>query len=105
MAEEIDVREDVETLKKDISKLRQDISEITQKLLKIGKDETDAARGKVRIGAIGQTRKRGRETVESVEEKIEERPFLTLSLVSVLAFIIGLILGILVDRNSSSSTD
>ena len=73
---------DLETLKGDISKLREDLTGIAQKLLEKGKSETEAARDK------------SKETVESLERQIKEKPMLSL----IIAFILGLFLGKLFDR-------
>jgi len=73
---------DLETLKGDISKLREDLTGIAQILLEKGKSETEAARDK------------SKETVESLERQIKEKPMLSL----IIAFILGLFLGKLFDR-------
>jgi ElaB/YqjD/DUF883 family membrane-anchored ribosome-binding protein len=80
MAEERELRQDLNTLKEDISKLRSDLSELAQKLLNIGKSEAGVTKDKLL--------ERGRKTVETVGQKIEEKPLISL----LIAFIVGLLL-------------
>jgi ElaB/YqjD/DUF883 family membrane-anchored ribosome-binding protein len=94
MAKEHDLRQELDTLKKDLSKLRSDISELTQKLADIGKSVTGADKDKLVEGtyqALDRTREWARNAGETVEQKIKERPFISL----LMAFIVGLLLGCL----------
>lgn len=104
MAEKQELRQDMQTLRDDVTKLRSDLSGITQRLLEAGKDEAGMARYKLEAEVrklleevsqtLGQTRERSRKAVEGVEQKIGERPLISL----IIAFIVGLLLGKLFDR-------
>jgi ElaB/YqjD/DUF883 family membrane-anchored ribosome-binding protein len=88
---------DVETLKDDLSKLREDLTGIAQSLLEKGKTETEAAKDKLSEGLQDEfqaVRDKSKETVESIEDQIREKPLLSL----LIAFIVGLFLGKLFDR-------
>jgi ElaB/YqjD/DUF883 family membrane-anchored ribosome-binding protein len=88
---------DLETLKGDISKLREDLTGIAQILLEKGKSETEAAKGRLSEGLQDEfqaARDKSKETVESLERQIKEKPMLSL----IIAFILGLFLGKLFDR-------
>ena len=89
--------QDVETLREDVSKLRADLSQLGKNLLERGKNETDAARDRVIEELkyeLQAARNKSRETVESVEHKIQEKPFVSL----LIAFLVGLVLGKLFDH-------
>ena len=79
MVEEGELRKDLNTLKEDISKLRSDLSELAQKLVNIGKSEAGVTKDRLL--------ERGRKTAETVGQKIEEKPLLSL----IIAFIVGLL--------------
>ena len=88
---------DLESLKDDISKLKSDISDITQKL--IYKAKTDSGPMKDKFiedlkNELDRARGKSRETFESVEQQIQEKPLMSL----LIAFILGLLLGKLLDR-------
>ena len=88
---------DVETLKEDISRLREDLSGMAKTLLEKGKSETGAAKDKLSEGLRDEfqsARDMSKETVESLEDQIREKPLLSL----LIAFIVGLFLGKLFDR-------
>ncbi len=88
---------DVETLKDDLSKLREDLTGIAQSLLEKGKTETEAAKDKLSEGLQDEfqaVRDKSKETVESIEDQIREKPLLSL----LIAFIVGLFLGKLFDH-------
>jgi len=88
---------DLEILKKDISKLREDLSGVAKSLLEKGKSETEAAKGRLSEGVQNEfqvARDKSKETVESLERQIKEKPMLSL----IIAFILGLFLGKLFDR-------
>ena len=89
--------QDIDTLRDDVAKLRTDLSHLAKSLLEKGKNETDSAREKVieeLRNEFGSARDKGMETVDSVEQTIQERPFISL----LIAFLAGLILGKLFDR-------
>ncbi|MEQ9619436.1 MAG: hypothetical protein RIG61_09715 [Deltaproteobacteria bacterium] len=89
--------QDIETLREDVTKLRSDLSQLGKNLVERGKNETDAARDKVLEELkyeLQAARHKGRETVESVESQIQEKPFVSL----LIAFLVGLVLGKLFDR-------
>jgi ElaB/YqjD/DUF883 family membrane-anchored ribosome-binding protein len=84
-------------VKDDISNLRSDMKELFQKLIDTGKSETEAAKDR----AIEELRdtlqlasKSGKQTVESLESKVQEKPFISL----LLSFFIGFFLGALFNR-------
>ncbi len=86
MAEEHELHQDLNKLSEDISKLRSDLTGIAEKLLDMGKSEAGVAKDKLL--------EQGRKTVETVGQKIEEKPLISL----LIAFIVGLLLGKLLDR-------
>lgn len=84
-------------VKDDISNLRSDVKELFQKLIDTGKSETEAAKDKVieELGdALQVARKSGKETVESLESKVQEKPFISL----LLSFFIGFFFGVFFNR-------
>lgn len=88
---------DVETLKEDISKLREDLSGIAEALLERGRSETEAAKGRISEGLRDEfqaAREKGKESVESIEDRIREKPLQSL----LIAFVVGLFLGKIFDR-------
>lgn len=89
--------QDLETLREDVAKLRTDLSHIAKSLLEKGKNETDSAREKV-FGDIRNelfaARDKGLEKMDTVEQTIQEKPFISL----LIAFLAGLILGKLFER-------
>lgn len=92
-----DLGKDVDSLKKDISRLKDDLSSIAETLLEKGKEETGAAKDKLgeRFGdELEAARAKGKEKVESIEGQIREKPLTSL----LIAFVIGLFLGKLLDR-------
>lgn len=89
--------EDLETLREDVTRLRADLSQIAKSLLERGKNETDTAKERVIEELkfdLQSARDKGRETVDTVEHKIQEKPFMSL----LIAFLIGLVLGKLFDH-------
>ena len=88
---------DVENLKEDISKLREDLSQVARTLLNKGKGETEAAKDRLIEELkyeLDNARHKGKETVETLEGKIQEKPLMSL----LIAFIVGMFLGKLFDR-------
>ena len=89
--------QDLETLKDDVTKLRADLSQIAKSLLEKGKNERDSAKDRVLEELsydLRSARDKSRETVGTVEHKIQEKPFMSL----LIAFLIGLVLGKAFDR-------
>lgn len=88
---------DIESLKENVAKLREDLSQMTQTLLEKGKSETEVAKDrlieelKIELEAA---KVKGKETVETLETQIQEKPLASL----LIAFIVGLVLGKLFDR-------
>jgi ElaB/YqjD/DUF883 family membrane-anchored ribosome-binding protein len=88
---------DLSAVKDDISNLRSDMKELFQKLIDTGKSETGAAKDKVieeLYDALEIASKSGKETVESLESKVQEKPFISL----LLAFFVGLFFGVFFNR-------
>lgn len=88
---------DVETLKEDISKLRDDLSSIAQALLEKGMNESESAKERISESIRDEfqaARNKSKESVETLEGRIREKPLQSL----IIAFVIGLFLGKLFDR-------
>jgi ElaB/YqjD/DUF883 family membrane-anchored ribosome-binding protein len=88
---------DLSAVKEDISNLRSDMKDLLQKLIDTGRSETGAAKGRVieeLHDALELASKSGKETVESLESKVQENPFTSL----LLAFFVGLLLGVFFNR-------
>lgn len=84
-------------VKDDISNLRSDMKELFQKLIDTGRSETEAAKDRVieeLRDALQVAGKSGKETVESLETKVQEKPFISLFL----SFIIGFFFGVFFSR-------
>jgi ElaB/YqjD/DUF883 family membrane-anchored ribosome-binding protein len=84
-------------VKDDISNLRADMNELFQKLIDTGKSETEAAKDKVieeLSDALKVASKSGKETVESLESKVQERPLISL----LFSFFIGFFFGVFFNR-------
>ena len=84
-------------VKDDISNLRSDMNELFRKLIDTGKSETGAAKDKVieeLRDALQVASKSGKRTVESLESKVQEKPFISL----LVTFFIGFFLGVFFDR-------
>jgi len=88
---------DLNAVKEDISKLRSDMKELFQKLIDTGRSETGAAKDRMieeLIDALETASKSGKETVESLESKVRENPFISLFL----AFFVGFFFGVFLNR-------
>lgn len=84
-------------VKDDISNLRSDMKELFHKLIDTGKSETEAAKDRVieeLRDALQVASKSGKETVYSLESKVQEKPFISL----LLSFFVGFSLGVLFNR-------
>ena len=80
-----------------MAKLRADLSLLGKSLLERGKNESDIAKDKVMEELkheLLSARKKGKETVNSVEQQIQGKPFVSL----LIAFLAGLLLGKLFER-------
>jgi ElaB/YqjD/DUF883 family membrane-anchored ribosome-binding protein len=99
-----DLSKEIETLRADVAKLRTDLSGIAVSLKDLGKGRVDEARStlveladslkeELRKGMEG-ARDRGKKSVETVEQQIEQRPLLAL----LAAFGVGVVLGKILDR-------
>lgn len=89
---------DLESLKDSVASLKTDLSKISQTLLDKGKSETEVAKDRLIEELkfeLEAAKAKGKETVESVESQIQEKPFMSL----LIAFIVGLVLGKLFDRS------
>lgn len=84
-------------VKDDISNLRSDMRELFYKLVDSGKIETEAAKDRVLeelSDALQVASKSGKETVESLESKVQDKPFISV----LLSFFVGFLLGVLFNR-------
>jgi ElaB/YqjD/DUF883 family membrane-anchored ribosome-binding protein len=84
-------------VKDDISNLRSDVKELFQNLLDTGKSETEAAKDRVieeLRDALQVASKSGKQTVESLESKVQEKPLISL----LLSFFIGFFFGVFFNR-------
>jgi ElaB/YqjD/DUF883 family membrane-anchored ribosome-binding protein len=101
------VSKDFDVLKADVAKLRSDLSSTTQKLIDIGKDQSGEAKEIAKLeaakllneleGAVEESKQKGRRALVSVEEKMIQKPLLSL----LIAFIVGLLLGKVIDGRNS----
>jgi ElaB/YqjD/DUF883 family membrane-anchored ribosome-binding protein len=85
-----DLSKEIETLRADVAKLRTDLSGIAVSLKDLGKGRV---KEELRKGMEG-ARDRGKKSVETVEQQIEQRPLLAL----LAAFGVGVVLGKILDR-------
>jgi ElaB/YqjD/DUF883 family membrane-anchored ribosome-binding protein len=88
---------EMDNLKEDMAKLRADLSQLGKTLLERGKNETDVAKDRAieeLKRELQSARNKGHETVNSVEQQIQEKPFVSL----LIAFLAGLILGKMFER-------
>jgi ElaB/YqjD/DUF883 family membrane-anchored ribosome-binding protein len=88
---------DLSAVKEDISNLRSDMKVLFQKLIDTGKIETGAAKDRVieeLHDVLELASKSGKETVESLESKVQENPFTSL----LVAFFVGLLFGVFLNR-------
>lgn len=97
-------QEDIVTLKEDMVKLRSDMTEIAKKLIDIGKTEAKEAKEKLETEArnlideliveLDEIGERGKKTFKTMEKEVKEKPLLSL----ILAFLVGFLIGNLLDR-------
>ncbi len=91
-------------LKEDMRRLREDFMSLGQKLLNVSAAELHHARDRISQGAsdgvdalrerVDSARETGREAADRLQEKIEERPLLTM----LIAFVVGLFFGKMMNR-------
>lgn len=84
---------DLSAVKDDISNLRSDMKVLFQKLIDTGKSETEAAKDRVieeLRDALQVASKSGKQTVESLESRVQEKPFMSL----LLSFFVGFLFGV-----------
>ena len=101
------VSEDIERIKADVAKLRSDLSSTTKKLVEIGKEETGETQEKAKMeatkllnelySAFEESKKNGKRSIKKVENKVVDRPFLSL----LFAFMGGLIFCKVLDNNKT----
>jgi ElaB/YqjD/DUF883 family membrane-anchored ribosome-binding protein len=84
---------DIQELRNDIAKLKADFGEVAKTLRHITNEQVSRGREKVRESAE-RSRDRARETLDSFEHEIEDRPLTSIAT----AFGVGFILGKLLDR-------
>jgi ElaB/YqjD/DUF883 family membrane-anchored ribosome-binding protein len=110
------IQNDVESLKKDMAALREDLKGLTRALVEHGKTEAGGARDNLvdrlreEVDKAGETkdrlvselnkelesaREQGEKAVQSVERQIQERPLISL----LVALLLGLVFGKLLDRS------
>jgi len=102
MAQRQVLRQDVEELKNDLSKLGNDLSALTKRVVEMGRDETVSAKENLdvevrkllqEIGTLlDETGRKGKRAAESVQKKIERKPFMSLLVIFILGFILGKVL-------------
>lgn len=100
------VSEDFDDLKQDVARLRNDLSSTTRKLVDLGKDQSGAAKERAQLeaskllnelnSAVEESKDKGKRALEAVEDKVTEKPFLSLLIV----FIFGLFLGRIIDTDN-----
>ncbi|MGM0951657.1 MAG: DUF883 family protein [Pseudomonadota bacterium] len=101
-------QDDYKQVKQDLQSLREDMAKLTKTVSEGQKSSINSLRDEIRresLDALGQVRQKGDEalrrakdagdrTVHDVENRIEERPFLSI----ILMFLAGVLVGKLFDR-------
>lgn len=101
-------QDDYKQVKQDLQDLREDLTQLTKTVSEGQKSNINSLRDEIRresLDVLGQVRQRGDEalrrakdagdrTVDDVESRIEERPFLSI----ILMFLAGVLVGKLFDR-------
>ncbi|MEQ9619677.1 MAG: hypothetical protein RIG61_10955 [Deltaproteobacteria bacterium] len=109
MSKKSDLNKEIETLREDVAKLRTDLASTSKKLVDVGKDQTasvtTAAKAKLQAeaahlitelnSALDSTRHSSKRAVNTIENRLTERPFMSVAV----ALVAGLICGKLTDRN------
>ena len=94
---ERDLKSDVDSIKSDLDTLRKDLATVLERIkgTATSRAETEIQALQKRINKIADdVQVSGREGLRAVEERIEERPLVSLAM----AFAVGLVLGRLFDR-------
>lgn len=109
MTKRSELDKDIEVLREDVAKLRRDLASTSKKIVEIGKDQSASiateARAKLQSEAmhligelnsvLNSTRGKGKRAVNSIENKVTEKPLMSVAI----ALIAGLIFGKLADRS------
>lgn len=95
----VDIRDDLDAIKSDLAQARSDFSALLRDLVEAGKAEGSDAKARIeaaihdRLDQIGEglasVQRSGKQRVEDLQDKIEERPLTSVAL----AFGVGLLLG------------
>ena len=94
---ERDLKSDMDSIRSDIDTLRKDVSAVLSRIkgTATNRAETELQALQKQINRIaGDVQASGREGMRALEERIEERPLVSLAL----AFAVGLVIGRLLDR-------
>ena len=94
---ERDLKSDIDSIKSDLDTLRKDLATVLERIkgTATSRAETEIQALQKRINKIADdVQVSGRESLRAVEERIEERPLVSLAM----AFAVGLVLGRLFDR-------
>jgi ElaB/YqjD/DUF883 family membrane-anchored ribosome-binding protein len=94
---ERDLKSDIDSIKSDLDTLRKDLATVLERIkgTAASRAETEIQALQKRINKIADdVQVSGRESLRAVEERIEERPLVSLAM----AFAVGLVLGRLFDR-------
>jgi ElaB/YqjD/DUF883 family membrane-anchored ribosome-binding protein len=94
---ERDLKSDVDAIKSDLDNLRKDLAAVLDRIkgTATSRAESEIQALQKRIGKIADDLQTGgREGLRAVEERIEERPLISLAI----AFAVGIVLGRLFDR-------
>jgi ElaB/YqjD/DUF883 family membrane-anchored ribosome-binding protein len=94
---ERDLKSDIDSIKSDLDTLRKDLATVLERIkgTATSRAETEIQALQKRINKIADDLQvSGRESLRAVEERIEERPLVSLAM----AFAVGLVLGRLFDR-------
>jgi ElaB/YqjD/DUF883 family membrane-anchored ribosome-binding protein len=94
---ERDLKSDVDAIRSDIDVLRKDLAAVLDRI-----KDTAGSRAEAEVRALQRrinkiaddVQTSGRESLRTIEERIEERPLVSLGM----AFVVGLVLGRLFDR-------
>lgn len=94
---ERDLKSDIDSIKSDLDTLRKDLATVLERIkgTATSRAESEIQALQKRINKIAEdVQVSGRESLRAVEERIEERPLVSLAM----AFAVGLVLGRLFDR-------
>ena len=94
---ERDLKSDIDSIRSDLDVLRKDIGTVLERIkgTATNRAETEIQALQQRINRIAdEVQASGRDSLRAIEERIEERPLVSLAM----AFAVGLVLGRLFDR-------